>query len=544
MSRFRMLVSMLAAVIFLLPACVAGDEVDNLDTGASLGSFFIESLTGKSPTALGIASDGAQVIRIGEAVAGGNYIEALSLTAEFAGNKMIAAVPILGQAKLLADTGRWFGNYMYKVMGNKNFGKMYHELSDYPVDTWPSSYEELSGGMYPVFEAHFQYLARDYASQVLRDAGYKEKITDPEAERIVFEAFLERAHFEQACDKAGLSGKKRTLENLKRTLENELSVEAEAAGKQAKSREEKLVQELAAAETAKESEAGDIEAEVAQEMAEIEQQQQQAIQVESAAQEATQAALPKPDDVIVVTPQKPAIPATEMQNETTDEKQKDEASLSWSVAAAAGDDQTVFTITVSNISPKTVKGFSCSADPVGEYESGGVGWGYSPSFDSIASGQSITFTALAMGDVKGLVLTFSTDGGVLGSEKVMSIHKRNIKADGSYKGSFAGNGISGTLTITISGRSVTGALKGNYSDPSQNVVNSASITGTFDPETGHISATWSGAATGTMTIDGEKHKVNEPISGTLGGTFSNGAFGGNWSGGSAYISSSGSWSAR
>lgn len=81
MSRFRMLVSMLAAMILLLPACVAGDEVDNLDTGASLGGFFIESLTGKSPTALGIASDGAQIIRIGEAVAGGNYVEALSLTA-------------------------------------------------------------------------------------------------------------------------------------------------------------------------------------------------------------------------------------------------------------------------------------------------------------------------------------------------------------------------------------------------------------------------------------------------------------------------------
>ena len=548
MPRFKTAVILAAAFLLAVSSFCAADDVDNIDTGASLGGFFIESITGQSPAALGLASDGAQVIRIGEAVAGGDYIGAVTLTAELAGNRVIASVPVLGQAKMLADVGRWFGNYMYKVMGDRNFTAMYRELSDYPADTWPSSYQDLSGGMYPVFRAHFQGLARDYAGQVLHDAGYDGKITDPEAERIVFKAFLERARFERACDSAGLRGKKRTPENLKTALEENMAIDAGIAAEEAREMEKLRLQAIAAeADKEENPEPVDIEAEVAQEMEAME--QQQTAQEEQPSPEPTDTVTPVPDDAVVVAQDKPQ-DAQPPQNGQTGEAENETAEtesvtmITWTVSAAPDDDQTVFTVTVTNESPRAVNGFSCSAEPVGDYESGGVGWGSSPSFDTIEPGQSIDFTALAMGDVDGIVLSFFTEEGAAGSETVLSVHKTTHHADGTYRGSFNGEGISGAITITINGTSVTGRLDGAYSDPDQNISNSASIEGSFDPDTGSIIAQWSGTAVGTIVYRGEKRKVNEPIAGTIRGAFSRSFLAGDWSGGSAYISTSGSWSAQ
>ncbi len=546
MTRYKVLVFSLAALFLLAPA-IRADELDNIDTGASLGGFFIESLTEQSPAALGLASDGAQVIRIGEAVAAGDYIGAVTLTAELAGNRVISAVPVLGQAKMLADVGRWFGNYMYKVMGDRNFATMYRELSDYPEDTWPSSYKDLSGGMYPVFRAHFQGLARDYAGHVLHDAGYEGKIGDSEAERIVFEAFLERARFERACDTAGLKGKERTPDDLKSTLEENMAIDAEIAAEEAREMEKMRLQAMAAEAEAEENpKPVDIEAEVAQEMEAMEQQTEQPKPDAKPAEPP----MPVPGDAVMAAQEKPDTgpqagdgeQTCEAQNETTEAEQG--TIISWTVSAAPDGDQTVFTVTVTNESPQAVNGFSCSAEPVGDYESGGVGWGSSPSFDIIEPGQSITFMALAMGDVDGIVLSFLTDEGAAGSETALSVHKTTHHADGTYRGSFNGEGISGAITITINGTSVTGRLDGAYSDPDQNISNSASIEGSFDPDTGSIIAQWSGTAVGTIVYRGEKRKVNEPIAGTIRGAFSKSFLAGDWSGGSAYISTSGSWSAE
>jgi hypothetical protein len=85
---------------------------------------------------------------------------------------------------------------------------------------------------------------------------------------------------------------------------------------------------------------------------------------------------------------------------------------------------------------------------------------------------------------------------------------------------------------------------GNYTDPDQNVAVTAQISGSFDPQTGTLSARWSGEAAGNMKYEGETHNVYEPVMGTLQGSFSKGVLSGTWSGGSDYVTSSGSWQAK
>jgi hypothetical protein len=85
---------------------------------------------------------------------------------------------------------------------------------------------------------------------------------------------------------------------------------------------------------------------------------------------------------------------------------------------------------------------------------------------------------------------------------------------------------------------------GNYTDPDQNVAVTAQISGSFDPQTGTLSARWSGEAAGNMKYESETHNVYEPVMGTLQGSFSKGVLSGTWSGGSDYVTSSGSWQAK
>jgi hypothetical protein len=149
-----------------------------------------------------------------------------------------------------------------------------------------------------------------------------------------------------------------------------------------------------------------------------------------------------------------------------------------------------------------------------------------------------------MGDVKGLAFSFYGNGKALGSDRVSSVHKRKIDATGGYNGAFSARGISGEIHLTIEGTSLTGWLAGNYTDPDQNVAVTAQISGSFDPQTGTLAARWSGEAAGSMRYEGENYNVHEPVMGTLQGSFNKGVLSGTWSGGSDYVTSSGSWQAR
>lgn len=536
------LLAVILAFVFSATPIMAVDELETLDATTSMGGFFIESLTGKSPSALGMVSDGTSIILIGEAVAAGNYTEAAKLTANALANKAVSAVPVLGQINTLASVGQWFGNYMYDVMGNKNFHKMYKALSDYDADTWPKNFNQFTSPNFEIFRAHFEGLATDYASQVLKDAGYKGKITNPQAEKIVFEAFLAKARFEKTCDELGLEGKERNLDNVKDLLEEQVESQVKNAGKKAVIREEERQETLNLLKKAEEMEqemSEDLEAELELEMAEIE----EAMYEEKLSQETEEPEpepVPEPEEIVVA--EKPE------QAPETEQKEEVKAPLcpvAWSIDPKPYlKDGTAFNITVTNISNEPVTGFDSSVAPVNTIKSGSVGWGSDPSLSTIASGTSIAFTAIATGDAEGIVISFFGNGKKLGSPVAMCVHEKLINADGSYKGGLSGEGIRGSIKISISGTSVTGTFSGSYADRNQKVRNTASISGTYDPRSGAIAAKWSGRATGKMKYEGETYDVDEPISGSLNGLYRDGDLAGNWSGGSSYISSNGSWSAK
>jgi hypothetical protein len=537
-----LLLAVITAFVFSSAPALAIDELETLDATTSMGGFFIESLTGKSPAALGLVSDGTNIILIGEAVAAGNYSEAAKLTASALANKAASAVPVLGQINTLASVGQWFGNYMYDVMGNKNFHKMYTAFSDYDADTWPKNFNQFTSPNFEIFRAHFEGLATDYASQVLKDAGYKGKITDPEAEKIVFEAFLAKAKFERTCDELGLEGKERNLDNVKELLEEQVENQVEYAGKKALIREEERQETLKLLKKAEEMEqemSEDLEAELELEMAEIEEaMDEEKLPLE--AEEPDPEPLPEPEETVIA-----ETPEQKPEPEKKEEVKAPSCPVAWAIDPKPYlKDGTLFNITVTNISKKPVTGFDSSVAPVNTIKSGTVGWGSDPSFSTIAPGTSIAFTAIATGDAEGIVISFFGNGKKLGSPVAMCVHEKLINADGSYKGGLSGGGIRGSIKISISGTSVTGTFSGSYADRNQKVRNTASISGSYDPRSGAIAAKWSGRATGKMKYEGETYDVDEPISGSLNGLYRDGNLAGSWSGGSRYISSSGSWSAR
>jgi hypothetical protein len=378
-----------------------------------------------------------------------------------------------------------------------------------------------------------------YLETYLIKEGYADNVD--EAYDVAVEMILAKGNFERLCDEYGLEGKERTYDNLQREIRIEAEVAAEIAREQEIARAEQEAAEQAKAEEAakeKAEEEADIEAELEAEMVALEKEKQQA-QAKTPEPGPEKPSAPKPDDVVVVETKPREQPESKPEPATKPKKV-----LAWDIAPSTGDDQTVFAVTVTNLSDTPVTGFSCSIDPTAPYSDGGVGWGTSPSFSTIAPGESISFTALAMGDVKGLAFSFYGNGKALGSDRVSSVHKRKIDATGGYNGAFSARGISGEIHLTIEGTSLTGWLAGNYTDPDQNVAVTAQISGSFDPQTGTLAARWSGEAAGSMRYEGENYNVHEPVMGTLQGSFNKGVLSGTWSGGSDYVTSSGSWQAR
>ena len=398
-------------------------ELDDLELTASVGAHFIESMTGQSSAVLGIAADGSTAIRIGAAVMSGDYLHAASITGEAVAGRLIGAVPIIGKVKLLADIGVWFGDRMYQVTGDRNFNAMYARLSaEYPAEQWLETFEAYRRDDF--FRAEFQYFARTFADQVLRDAGYRGHILDPEAERIVFEAFVQRAELERAYDEAGLTGRARTPARLREVLEAEIAVAA-----------------LVAAESAR------AEADMIRSAEEAERARAEAIALAAAEAEAEILPLPEPDPSeaempVVAEPTPEAESADELPGTTIDEAEPDalaaepepeEAALpapdiaslpiAWTITASAQAGRTVFQVSVANLTNEVVDDFVVAVGPVGTYESGGYGWGHPPDRTSLGPNESVEFTAMSLGDVEGLVFSFLVAGETVGAEIALSLHE-------------------------------------------------------------------------------------------------------------------------
>jgi hypothetical protein len=151
-----------------------------------------------------------------------------------------------------------------------------------------------------------------------------------------------------------------------------------------------------------------------------------------------------------------------------------------------------------------------------------------------------------MGDVKGLAFSFYGNGKVLGSDQVNSVHTVKEKAEkqqeavatekgpqpNAYVGVIEGNGFKGELRLTVSGRKVTGAFQGEYWNIMREGFIEATLSGTFDPDSGRLTATWSGTADYKEGIAiapcGDAKEGSEPVSGQLTGTKSGTILSGEW----------------
>ncbi len=546
MKRIGLFLLILALTVFPAPPVASAEPLDDQISPDPIAAAnnFITGLTGSSPEGLGLAGDAGDLAAIGKAVLEGDFAGATDKLGEFTAGKMISyTAPAIGQIIAIGNLGKMAGDAAAEWVGQKNFDKIYATMLETvgPVAKWPRTPSEAKRDEFfqATMAAEYRYL-----ETYLIKEGYADN-TD-EAYDVAVEMILAKGNFERLCDEYGLEGKDRTYGNLQREIRIEAEVAAEIARKQEIARTEHLEQERLEQEQAEKAEAekaaaeeqAAIEAELEAEMAALEKEKQQA-QAETPEPEPEKPSAPKPDDVVVVET-KPG----EQPESKPEPAPKPKRVLAWDIAPSAGDNQTVFAVTVTNLSGRPVTGFSCSIDPTGPYFDGGVGWGTSPSFSTIAPGESISFTALAMGDVKGLAFSFYGNGKVLGSDRVSSVHKRKIDATGGYNGAFSAEGISGEIHLTIEGSSLTGWLAGNYTDPDQNVAVTAQISGSIDPQSGALSARWSGMATGTIKYEGENHDVQEPVMGTLQGSFSKGVLSGSWTGGSDYVTSSGSWQAK
>lgn len=414
------------ALLFSPPQKASAQNLDDLELTASVGAHFVETLTGQSATSLGIAADGSAAIRIGAAVLSGDYLHAAAISGEFVAGRLIGAVPIAGKVKLLADLGVWFGDRMYQVTGDRNFNAIYARLSaEYPADQWPETFEAYRRDDF--FRAEFQYFARNFADQILRDAGYRGHILDPEAERIVFEAFIRRAALERAYDDAGLTGRARTPARLRDVLEAEIAVAALVAAESARAEvdlirsaeeaERARSEAIAAAEAEAEAEAKipppppvDLPEEEMSGVAELpseavsEEEPTAEVVDEAAPDQGTVAAEPESAEPELATPQVASLP------------------IAWTITASAQAGRTLFRVNIANLTGQIVEDIAVAIGPVGTYQSGGYGWGHPPDRNSLHPGESDEFTAMSLGDLEGLIFSFLIEGETVGTEIAPSVH--------------------------------------------------------------------------------------------------------------------------
>jgi hypothetical protein len=508
---------------------------------------------------LGLAGDAQELAAIGKAVLEGDFAGATNKLGEFTAGKMIGyTAPAIGQVIAIANMGKMAGDAAATWVGQKNFEKIYATMLETvgPVEKWPKTPAAAKRDEFfqATMAAEYRYL-----ETYLIKEGYAENVD--EAYDVAVEMILAKGDFERLCDEYGLEGKERTYENLQSEIRIEAEVAAEIAREQEIARaEQEAAKQAEAEEAAKEKakEEADLEAELEAEMAALEKEQAQA---ETPEIEPEKPSAPKPDDVVVVETKPQEHP--ESKPEPAPEAKR---ILAWDIAPSAGDDQTVFAVTVTNLSDKPVTGFSCSIDPTGPYSDGGVGWGTSPSFSTIAPGGSISFTALAMGDVKGLVFSFYGNGKVLGSDRRSSVHAAREEAEdqqeavatetGSqpnvYVGVINGNGFEGELRLAVSGRKVTGTFQGEYWNIMREGFIEATLSGTFDPDSGLLTATWSGTNDSKEGIAyapyGSAKESSKPVSGKLTGTKSGTALSGEWfvetGGDGTGTSKAGTWEAE
>jgi hypothetical protein len=511
---------------------------------AGVANDFITGLTGSAPAALGLASDGSEILSIGQDILKGDHKGALSRLGLFLSEKSVGTVPVIGQFYAIGKLGKTLGDMTMKWAGEKNFNDIFRSVQEAAVTDstggWPKNLEAAKKDdfFYLVFKERFKV----FDTYLQKTAG----IRDPQArEDIAIEMILAKGRMEDLFDKYGLTGKDRVYENLQREIEMEAEIEARFALR----KEEERVAALIDQEKDNGAEDPPAQPEIDQNEASLPEPEMP----EDYPQQQAEKTMPQPEEEAAPSPAAVAKSEPEKGEKETLESKVGGGPLSWSIDASTdGPETTVFRVSITNISDSLLENIVYDVQPLNEVVSGGVGFGTGSKAMVLPPGASGQFTVLSMGDTEGVLITLRGNGKNLATMTAMSVHEirdkqgSGSKEQNSFHGTFRDiqGTLSGNINIYISNGGVTGDLSGSYRDQNQVVSITAAITGVYEPLTAILSCSFSGRAIGKMEFEDEKQDVDEPISGSIGGVFGTNGFSGKWSGESTFISLEGRWEAK
>ncbi|MBW8283805.1 MAG: hypothetical protein K0M55_09395 [Rhizobium sp.] len=508
---------------------------------------FISGATGWSPGALGRYLDAKAMSEIGLLVGNGDYGAASDKALHYLGEKAVASVPVIGQWYALGQLGKGLGDWAIDHFGSARFDSAMNSLSAHFSEAdWNRPYGDPGLDIELVIIENANLL-----TFIDKQSGGGH--SPDELRRMLWDMLRARHQFEALADHFGLSGGERTYETIARRYDEQMRVNAEAA--------RMIEADRVAAEKRRLEEKWRVEqAHLAKKEAD-----EKARNAETCNAWLGKIAfdpdrhLPRPaDDVVkeLCGEAPPVAPATGADDTSTDIIAPQPASsdqapdfsptngtagdLAWQIESSAGARKTTFRLTVTNTGRGPIEGVGTEAGPSGPYKSGGVVAGASRSV--LLPGQSRRFDIVATGDVKAVAISVQTGKGPVASISRPCLHETGIVGDGHYSGSYSGLGNDGRIALTVTGGTVTGTLVGSFADDAQSLAISCAISGTYNPETGTLSAQWGGTAVGAYKGENGA-KINEALAGALSGSLKDNTFSGTWAGGSQFLEAEGQWNA-
>ena len=533
------------------PATPAPPHFDIRPDYAGMADNFLSGVTGWSPGMLGRYLDARTIGEIGLLVGNGDYAAASDMALRHLGDKAIASVPVIGQWYALGQVGKGLGDWAIDHFGSARFDGAFTSLSAHFSEAdWNRPYGDPGLDIELVIIENANLL-----TFIDKQSGGGH--SPDELRRMLWDMLRARQQIEALADHFGLTGGDRTYQMIARRYHEEMRLNAEAA--------RMIEADRVAAEKRRLEEKWRTEqAHLAKKQAEEKARNAETCSawlgkitfdpdrhlprpaddvVKELCGEAPAAALASGDsDTSADTPPDAVAPLPASTDQAPDLSPANgiAGDLTWQIKASASGRQTSFRLTVTNTGRAPIEGVGIAANANGPYRSGGVVAGASRS--QLAPGQSRSFDIVATGDVKAVTISLLTDKGPVASLSRPCLHETGIVGDGRYSGSYSGLGNDGRITLSITGRAVTGTLSGSFSDDAQSLAISCTISGTYDPDTATVSAQWGGTAVGAYK--GENGgKINEALAGALSGALKDDSFSGTWAGGSQFLQAEGQWSA-
>ncbi len=380
-----------------------------------MSNNFLTGLFGTSPEIVGRYLDAQAQTEIGIALWNGDYERAVGLSLDYTRDQAIGSIPVVGQLYAMGQLGQQLGDAAWITYGPGEFNKIYRTyFSEFQASELAQPPDDFVKAMISQGSATVLFAWID------RQTGKAN--SDDEKIQIIWDMIKEKRNFQILCDRYGLPPGTCTQPQLMALEMQEAAVIAQAARLLEQDRQEQKRLWLE---------------EKARKAKEWEQQQQK----DRAAFEAFLCdvwldrvvdekghALPRPSDADVErlcgeAPKHADDPGAG--NPDANDRVADDlppatpadgqsGAVAWSVTTARNGDETVYSVTLTNVSGGTVTALALDVSAAGRFASGGIAAGSGRAAD-LGPGQSRVHKIITFGDIKGIVGTLSSGGQVLGT---------------------------------------------------------------------------------------------------------------------------------